>query len=175
MAKVLYLISQDGFQDTEYADSRKELEKAGHQVIVASLEKRGAVGKFGLKVLPDVSVGDVKTSGFDAVVVIGGRNPNQLAENKVVIHLIQQMDKEDKVIAGICMSQSLSFVKAGILKGRKVTGFETKDGWSKQIMVKSGAEWVGGDVVVDGNLITAVGPESAKEFGRKISHALKDR
>ena len=39
-------------------------------------------------------------------------------------------------------------------------------------LADAGAEYVKKSVVVDGNLITADGPEAAKEFGEQIAYLL---
>jgi protease I len=56
--------------------------------------------------------------------------------------------------------------KAGILKGKRVTVYPADFALAE--IRRANATYVDEPVVVDGNLITAVGPEAAKEFGEQI-------
>ncbi|MEM5813391.1 MAG: DJ-1/PfpI family protein [Candidatus Aenigmatarchaeota archaeon] len=40
---------------------------------------------------------------------------------------------------------------------------------------KNGARYTGKDVEIDGNIITANGPQAAEKFGKEIEKALRDR
>ena len=72
-----------------------------------------------------------------------------------------------KLVASICSAGGI-LANAGILKGRKATVFP-----AEIALIKSkGAVYTDTGVVVDGNLVTADGPEHAKIFGEAIVKAL---
>jgi protease I len=60
--------------------------------------------------------------------------------------------------------------KAGVLKGKKATVWSSPmDKSPIKILTQNGAIFENLDVVVDGNIITANGPQAAEEFGIVIS------
>lgn len=56
MAKILYLISPEGFQDHEFEIPFNMLKEKNHEVTIASTIKGECVGKFSLKVNSEISV-----------------------------------------------------------------------------------------------------------------------
>ena len=61
------------------------------------------------------------------------------------------------------------FAKAGVLDGKKATVWSSptfKE--SVETLEANGAIYVNESVVVDGNIITANGPEAAEEYGKTI-------
>jgi putative intracellular protease/amidase len=56
-----------------------------------------------------------------------------------------------------------------LLEGKKATCYSSQE----ENLKSKGAICTGEGVEVDGNIITANGPKSAREFGKKIVEALK--
>jgi len=71
-------------------------------------------------------------------------------------------------VAAICHGGWV-LVSAGILKGRRVTGFFA----IKDDLVNAGAEFMDKEVVVDGNLVTSRNPYDLPAFCREIIKLLK--
>ncbi len=171
--KVLMIVAQTGFQHIEYNDTNDELEKAGVDVSVASFEKAEAIGKDGSKTDVDIGIKGVDVSGYDAVVLIGGPGAGrQLVGNQDVIKLVQDFDNSEKVVAAICISPVV-LAQARLLDGRKATVWNG-DEKQEEILTAEGAEYVEEDVVVDTRIITANGPDAAREFGKTIVKVLKE-
>ena len=170
MAKILFVIAQDNFRDEEYREPREIFEKSGHDVTVASLTTEICKGKLGMKVKPDIAIKDVDVQAFDAVVLAGGGGSVELGEHEEALQLFRDAQQQGKVIACICIS-GVVLAKAGVLKGKKATVYH-KSPEGPQAYQKYGVEFVDNDVVVDGKIVTASGPEVAKEFGRKILQVL---
>jgi len=168
MAKILYIIAQEGFQDVEYKDSRDVLEDAGHEITVASITESECTGKYGMKVKPDTSVAEANERLFDAIVVIGGPGTPQLGRDPATVAVVKQFYKLGKLVAAICMAPALVLTRSGIVEGKNVTSFQTEDGSSKSEVIKARGTFVNEPVVKDGNIITAEGPEAAKDFGKAI-------
>jgi putative intracellular protease/amidase len=57
-----------------------------------------------------------------------------------------------------------------VLEGKKATVFPSEKGNLKA----KGAEYVSQNVVEDGLIVTAVGPQAASEFGMKILEKLRN-
>ena len=83
------------------------------------------------------------------------------------------MEKQ-KILAAICIAPAI-LAKAGVLEGKNATVWSSVlDKGPIKILEENGANYVEKDVVVDGNIITANGPQAASEFGRKIVEILKE-
>jgi len=161
--KALLIIAQNNFRDEELAEPKAILESAGIEVQVASITTGVAKGMLGMEVTPDLAVKDADTADYDAIVVIGGAGSPELANHKEVLELLVDAESKGKIIGSICMGPTV-LAKAGILKGKKCTVFSA----GADAVKAGGADYTGEDVVVDGKLVTATGPEVAKAFGKKL-------
>ncbi len=168
MAKVLIIIAPKGYQDHEYGDTKMVLEANGHQVITAS-ESLEVVAKFESSTKVDLLVKDVKENDYDAIVLIGGPGVYDFFDNKVWHELALSFFKKEKVTCAICAAPSV-LANAGILKGKKATCFTSEI----ENIKSKGAIYLSEPVVVDGNLITADGPDSAIKFGENIAEYLEE-
>ncbi|NIA02395.1 MAG: DJ-1 family protein [Nitrospirae bacterium] len=167
MAKILSIIAPNDFQDIEYSDSKSALEKSGHEVITASSQPQ-TTGKFGLEVTTDILISKIDPENYDAIAFIGGPGVYQFFENKRLQDLAKTFYKSGKPTCAICAAPVI-LANAGLLQDKKSTCW---DGEGETIQSK-GALYSGNDVEVDGNIITANGPASAKKFGETIAKALK--
>ena len=79
----------------------------------------------------------------------------------------REAHQKGKVIAVICHAGWM-LASAGILKGKKVTGFFA----IKDDLVNAGANYVDEEVVKDGNLITSRKPDDLPAFCREMIEAL---
>ncbi len=167
---VLFVLAQKDFRDEEYIKPREAVEIAGAKVSVASPQGGRCSGMLGQIVDADHRIDEVNAEDYDAVVVVGGAgSKKQLWNNNNLHHILQAANEMGRIIAGICLS-SVVLAKAGILEGRKATVFKTPEALEE--LRNFGADYVGGDIVADGNIITASGPEAAVKFGDKIVERL---
>ena len=81
MAKVLMIVAQKGFRDEELFVPKEILERAGHDVKVASLTRQKATGSRGAVVQPDLAVYEANPDFFDCIVVVGGPGSPALSES----------------------------------------------------------------------------------------------
>ncbi len=172
MAKVLMVIAQDGFRDEELAVPREVLEREGHSVKVASITRAKAKGSRGAVVSPDMAAYEANPDFFDAVLVVGGPGSEALSEDRSVLRLVIEAAQRKKVVGAICMGP-MTLAKAGVLSGRKATIFPERSAIGTLRL--NAAEYVGGEVVVDGNVVTADGPLSAGKFGAQVAALLKGK
>ncbi|MED6146266.1 Protein DJ-1 D [Stylosanthes scabra] len=112
---------------------------------------------------------EIDAANYDGLLLPGGRAPEYLAHDPLVVALVIKFFSSGKPLASICHGQ-LILAAAGIAKDRKCTAFPAV----KPALVASGAHWVEPDTmaatVVDGNLITAATYEGHPEF---IQHFVK--
>jgi len=167
--KILFIIAQQNFSDEELTTPKQILDKEGAKTTVASITKDEARGMLGLRVIPDIAINNVNPNDFDALLIVGGTGTPKLAEYPEVLNIIKRFDEQGKLIAAICVAPYV-LARANIIKGKQVTAYPA-DFVLTEIR-RVGATYIKNPVVVDGRLITADGPNSAKEFGESIVKVL---
>jgi protease I len=168
MKKALLIIAPEKFRDEEYFHPREELEAAGIKTITASLTTAPAKGAKGAVVTPDISLGEVKVEDYGAILFIGGGGSSIYFDNEIAHNIARDAQAKGKVLGAICIAPSI-LANAGLLKGKKVTSFPSE----QSSLRAKGAEFTGNGVTVDGKLVTADGPASAREFGRAVAKLLR--
>jgi protease I len=115
-----------------------------------------------LKVKPDVLISDERID-YDAIVFVGGGGASEYFHSPVAHALARNFYSHGKVTSAICIAPAI-LANAGLLKEKKATSFPS----SEETLKSRGAVFTMDDVVVDGKIITGVGPEAAKRFGEKL-------
>lgn len=166
--KAVFVIAFNNFKDEELFVCKDVLEKADWHIFVASTDLGIANGSDGGQVNIDFLINDIKVNDFDAFVFIGGPGMVKNAENISMHSLAQKIINDNKILAAICIAPII-LAKAGVLKNKKATVWSSSMNKQPIDFLKSnGAIYKNDDVVVDGNIITANGPDATKEFGEKI-------
>lgn len=165
--KVLMVIAKSKFRDEEYAEPRKVLEAEGAAVTVASSSLAVSEGMLGMKVKPDVLIGNVREEDYDGIVFVGGGGAKEYFESPVAHGLALGFFNHGKLTSAICIAPA-TLANAGILKGKRATAFPS----SEPALRSRGAIVTGEPVSVDGNVVTGVGPEAAKKFGERLVEVL---
>jgi len=165
--RILSIIAQKGFQDIEYAESRKAIEGAGIKVDVASVSASTAVGKLGANVKPDLAIKDADMSKYDAIMIIGGPGAPELGNHPEIFKLLKQAEDSKKVIAAICIAPVI-LAKGEFLKYKKATVWNG-DGLQSAFIERAGAIYTGEEVTVDGLIVTGDGPDAAAKFGKAVA------
>jgi protease I len=165
--KALIVIGKNNFRDEEYLEPRKVLEAAGAIITVASSSLNTARGMLGLNVKPDILIGDAKEPDYDGIVFVGGGGAAEYFDSPVAHKLAQSFFAHGKLTSAICIAPA-TLANAGVLKGKKATSFPS----SEAILKAKGSVLSRESVVVDGNIVTAVGPEAARAFGEKLLEVL---
>lgn len=169
--KVLIVVAPDQFRDEEYAEPRKALEAAGAKTVVASTRPGTARGMLGARVEPSILVKDARPADYDGVVVVGGMGSPEFLWDHAPLHaLLRDRAAAGKVVAAICLSGAV-LGKAGVAKGRRATCWP--DDAAIEALRAGGATYEKAGVVVDGRLVTADGPSSARKFGEAVVRALQ--
>ncbi|MDQ7821515.1 MAG: DJ-1/PfpI/YhbO family deglycase/protease [Candidatus Eremiobacteraeota bacterium] len=165
--KVVFIIAQKDFRDEEYKIPSDMLKAKGAQVKVASAARGEASGMLGLRVNADLALKEVTPNDYDAVVFVGGPGAQVFFNDREAHRIARETASKGKVLAAICLAPSI-LARAGVLKGKKATVFESESA----TLTGAGARYTSSQVVQDGLVITADGPEGAKKFGELIVKAL---
>ncbi|VVB74474.1 Intracellular protease 1 [Candidatus Tiddalikarchaeum anstoanum] len=168
MANVLMIIAPEKFRDEELFYTKEELENIGHNVVIASRKASKITGMLGGTAEAKISTSDVKTKDYEAVVFVGGSGAAEYFSDKIVQKIAREMNNDKKIVAAICIAPTI-LANAGVLKGRKATCFQSEH----ENLEDNSVKYTGRNLEVDGNIITANGPESARIFGKKIAELLK--
>ena len=163
------IITAPHFQDEEFVYPYYRLLEEGYQVAVATPGKENCTGKYGVPSRPTMDTADLSPADFDLVVIPGGfEAPDRLRIRKEVLRFVKEMHAEGKLVAAICHGPWVC-ISAGIVRGRRVTGFIA----IADDLKNAGAEYLEEDVVVDGNLITAPHYRNNGDFMKAIISWLK--
>lgn len=166
--KVLFIIAPDNFRDEELTEPKAVLEKAGTEITIASSTGQPAKGMLGTIVTPDKNFYDVNAEDYDAIVFIGGSGASVYFNNSQALRLAKEFYSSGKIVCAICIAPSI-LANAGILADKKATAWP-----SERNNINAVGIYTGSAVEQDGNIITAKGPEAAKQFGQAIAKALGD-
>lgn len=172
-ARVL-MLATDGFENDELFLPRQALLDAGAQVTLASIKTDPIQGeKAGEKadtITPDVTLDQIDTDDFDALVLPGGvGNPDKLRMEERAVEIVAEFMEDDKIVAAICHAPWL-LIEADAVDGRRATSWPSV----RTDLENAGAEVVDEEVVVDGNLITSRKPDDIPAFNEAVIQALEE-
>ncbi|OGP58436.1 MAG: protease [Deltaproteobacteria bacterium RBG_13_52_11b] len=165
--KVIVLVD-DLYQELELWVPYYRLQEEGAEVtVVGSGEGRTCTSKLGYPVTVAKEAKEIDASRFDGVVIPGGYAPDLMRRHPEMVKIVKDAYEKGKVVAAICHAGWM-LASAGILKGKKVTGFFS----IKDDLIHAGGNYVDAEVVRDGNLITSRKPDDLPAFCRELVEAL---
>jgi len=165
--RVLLVVPAHGFQDQELYETRRALELAGVQVMVASTRMGPLIGMAGGTASADVLLNQVSVDNFDAVVFIGGTGTAEYVRNPMVQNLARQVSVRHKVLAAIGTAPTI-LASAGVLRGARVTAYISE----QERIARAGAIYTGNPAEKDGLIITATGALAVPLFAKAILEGL---
>lgn len=164
---VLLIIAFNLFRDEEYIEPKEIFGSAGFKTTTASNRTGTAKGKLGLQVKVDLDLEQIKVSDYDAILFVGGPGANVFFNDPNAHRIAQEAVAQGKVLGAICGAPPI-LARANVLQGKKATMFmDTGD------FAKHGATYTGNGVEIDGKIITATGPDTAKAWAEEIIKAIK--
>ncbi|MES2339541.1 MAG: type 1 glutamine amidotransferase domain-containing protein [Pseudomonadota bacterium] len=166
------ILATDGFEQSELFDPRQALLDAGARVTLASLKTDPIQGmkhdEKGDTIAPDITVDDVDTSDYDALLLPGGvANPDTLRMNDRAVEIVGEFMDEDKIVAAICHGPWL-LAEADVIDGKTLTSWPS----IRTDLENAGADVVDQEVAIDGNLITSRKPDDIPAFNAALIDAL---
>ncbi|MCS7249878.1 MAG: DJ-1/PfpI family protein [candidate division WOR-3 bacterium] len=168
--KLIFLIAPKDFRDEEFKIPYEYLKKAGVKITVVSSETTEAIGMLGMRVKPNGYLNNLNYEDYDGFILIGGSGSVFYWNNKKVWEICRYFNEKNKLLAGICLAP-ITLVKSGVLTNRKATCFNDKRALEE--FRNFNVEYVDKEVVIDGNIITANGPEASEKFAKAILDYLK--
>lgn len=154
----------NGFEDSEFQQPYEAFKQAGHQVTIIGLERgkeiKGKKGQVTTKA--ELGIDEARPEQFDALLIPGGYSPDHLRANPKMVSFTKAFFEANKPVFAICHGPQL-LMTAGVVKGRKLTAWQTIQDDLKQV----GANVEDKEVVVDGNLVTSRKPADIPAFIRE--------
>ena len=183
MSKRILIITGDGGESFETWFAVQRFQEAGYDVRVAAPSKRRLnlvmhdfePGWDTYKEMPgyamdaDLTFADVVPSDYVAVVLIGGRAPEYLRNDRRVLEILRELDAQGAWLFSICHGIQL-LAAAGLTKGKKVTCYE-----HVRIEVETcGGQYVAAEAVRDGRIVSAPTWREHPAFYREIFACLNE-
>lgn len=171
-SKAVHLLVFDGYADWEPAHALSELRRSGNRsVVVVGFSDEPVTSMGGLRVLPDITLREIRLSEAEILVLPGGdfwEGSYPEAElNRVLIDLVAS----GVPVAAIC-GGTLALARAGVLNDRHHTS--NMSGYLAEHAPQYSGVSLYGDApaVSDGGVITASGLAPV-DFAREIFRELK--
>lgn len=182
MKPKILIVTGDGGESYETLHALHRFQEEGYDTVVAAPSAKRLhlvmhdvepgwdtyVERPGYGVQADVAIDGIDASGYDAILIIGGRAPEYLRYNQRLLDTVRAMHASGKWVFAICHGIQV-LVAAGILGGRTVTCYEHV----RLEVEQCGGTWRPEQAVRDGNLVTAQTWESHPDFYREVMTCLR--
>jgi protease I len=180
MGKVL-VVTGDAGESYEALYAVHRLREAGWEPVVAAPAARRLhlvmhdfepgwdtyIERPGYGLQADIGFDQARAADYDAVLVLGGRAPEYLRNNKMLLELVQAFDRAGKCVFAICHGIQV-IAAAGVARGKRVTCYEH----CRLEAEAAGGTYATEEAVRDGRLVTAQTWQSHPEFYRLVFECL---
>lgn len=165
---MVYVHLAEGFEEIEALTIVDVLRRADIDVKTVSVSGgRMVKGTHGVNVEADMVYDDVDYEKCEMIVLPGGLpGATNLQEHEGLSRHIKCFAENGKKIAAICAAPMI-LGKYGVIDGKKATIYP---GMESEL---TGAQSVDENVVIDGDIITGMGPALAMEFALALVESLK--
>ena len=143
------------------------------QVETCGFQKE-VISTFNVPIIVNKLMEEIDINDYDALAIPGGFEEYGFYEeayNEKFLDLIRDFDKQNKIIASICVG-ALPLGKSGILKGRKATTYHLKDAYRQKQLAEFGVNVINQRIIVDENIITSYCPETAPDVAFELLNKL---
>lgn len=167
MPRVLIPLAE-GFEELEAVTIVDLLRRAEIEVVTAGLVPGPVSGSRRTVVVPDSTLDAELQASFDLIVLPGGLpGAEHLDADPRVHQLLRRHHSQGRFVAAICAAPRV-LARAGLLDDRSATGYP---GTLKAAEFPR-IDLVEAPVVVDGKVVTSMGPGTAMDFALKLIELL---
>lgn len=157
------ILTTDHFEDTELTEPLQQLEQAGVECDIASLQSGKIKGKKGGEVVAGMTLNEVNPDNYDLLLLPGGEAPAHLRKAQLALDIAQHFFASNKWVAAICHGPQI-LVSAGLLERRQATCVDK----ISDELIEAGADYLDEPLVIDDKLITSRHPGDLHEFIKAI-------
>ena len=165
--KLIAILTDNGFEESELTSPKKALEDAGAKVHILSMQKTVKGwhhDNWSIELPVDVNLSEANSDDYDALVIPGGViNPDKMRREREYIFFVSKFLESGKPIAAICHGPQL-LIETGLLEGKAVTSYPS----IRTDLMNAGALWYDKEVVSDNGLVTSRSPEDLPAFNKKM-------
>jgi protease I len=161
---MVYRLKEEGVVPVVAAAAVKRLQMVVHDFDPAY---SNYTEKLGYVIQTDVAYKDVKPAEYDALLIPGGRGPEEMRQYPEVLAITRYFLDKDLPLGAMCHGPQVVYA-AGSVKGRRMTGTY---GVRADIEL-AGAKFVDEPVVIDRRLVTSRGWPDLPEFMPKFLEVL---
>ncbi len=132
---------------------------------------------FNVNIITDLTISQVKVNDFDALAIPGGFEEYGFYESsyqEAFLQIIREFYEKNKIIASICVG-ALPLGRSGILKGKRATTYNLKNGIRQDTLRGYGANVINEPIVIDGNIITSWNPSTGMDVAFKLLELLTSK
>lgn len=175
MKKLAIIVASKDFRDEEYFIPQAIFKKEGLPFKIFSDKKGVIIGVYGGEGFAGEEIEKLNVEDFSGVVFVGGPGAAKLLDNEKSYKIAKEALRKNVLLAAICISPTI-LAKAGVLEGKGATVWNSSmEREPIKILKKFGTRYENKDVVVDGRIITANGPESAEKFAKEIVKGIRGK
>ena len=168
--KAALIIPSRDFRDDELVETKRALDMAGIETVIASTRRGIIRGMLGNMVEAKVMLSGLRVDDYDAIVFIGGPGVEEYFDNALAKSIARDAAAKRKIVAAISAAPTI-LANAGALTGRRATAFLSE----QEKLQQGGAIFTGAPLERDAYIITCSGPAMAVQFGIAIAEALTGR
>lgn len=171
--KTALLLIADGSEEMEAVITADILRRAGVALTIASVADNHCVKcSRDVKVCADATLAEATDNNqkYDVVILPGGlKGSNTFATSTNVGKLLEEQEKENRIIAAICAAP-IALKAHGIALKKQITSYP-----SMKPQLVDAYVYLEDRVVTDGTLITSRGPGTSFDFGLAIVEKLLNK
>lgn len=164
VSMVLVIVPASGYAETTFRYVRSALYNVHVGTrSVSPVDERLIKGVLQDEFQVDGNVAGETMEAYSGLVLVGGPGATELAGESEVLRLVREAASADKMLAAWGHSTAI-LARAGVVKGRKVTG----DPAIRDDVRAAGGKYTGVQVQRDGNLVTAFDDAAGLRMGREL-------
>jgi SagB-type dehydrogenase family enzyme len=164
----ILVVPSINFNETELRETQQALTDAGIMSSIASTRRGNITGISGGRARSEMLVTQINPSQYgDGIIFIGGPGISEYIMNPFIGQLVNNTLNQGKVVGAISNAPNI-LANAGVLNGYRVTALPTE----QNFLERSGAKYTGAFVEKDGQIITAINPQAARQFGNAFAESL---
>lgn len=177
MKKIL-IVTGDGGESFETLFAYHRFLEAGYDAVIAAPSRKRMhlvihdfeegwdtyVERPGYQVESHIAFSEVDVDEYEAVLITGGRSPEYLRHNKLVLEIVKDFAARGKWVWAICHGVQV-LINAGLINGRQVTAYEN---CRSEVEIAGGIYISEFQAVRDGRIVTGQTWQSHPEFYREV-------
>jgi len=164
------IIGSQNFRDEELFETKRVLDAAQVQTVIASTKTGMIQGTLGNITEASILVNRLRVADYDAIIFIGGPGAAEYVNNPAVMNMVRETVRKGKILAAIGVAPTI-LANAKVLAGIRATSYLSE----RDTLIQAGAIYTVFPVQRERSIITATGPLAAVQFGRAIVDALAGR